>query len=125
MRNRITIGYSIGGEYMKNVMATIGSWLFILGIVLAIVAGLWPLTTLWVAILIIIGLLVGLLNVTAKEAKPFLLAAVSLVIVATFGGDVVGTVWAGLERMLNAMIVLTIPATIVVAIKEIFGMARD
>ncbi len=108
-----------------NMLATIASWLFILGIILAVISGFWPLNVVWTIILIIIGLIVGLLNVTAKEAQPFLLAAVSMVIISYFGGDVLSTVWIGLQRMLSSIIILTIPATLVVAIKQLFMLARN
>ena len=108
-----------------NMLVMAGSWLFIVGIILAIIAGFWPLSTVWTAILIVIGLLVGLLNVTSGEAKTFLLTAAVLVIVANFGGPILANVWIGLQRMLNAIIVLTIPATIVVAVKQLFALAKD
>jgi hypothetical protein len=108
-----------------NMLATVGSWLFIVGLVLALVSGFFELSSVWVAILIIIGLVVGFLNVTGKEATPFLMAAVSIVLVAYFGGDILSKVWLPLQRMLNSIIVLTIPATIVVAIKQIFELAKD
>lgn len=108
-----------------NMMAFAGTWLFIIGLVIAIISGFWALNALWTAILIIIGLVVGLLNVSLKEAQTFLLASVAIVIVSFFGGDILSNVWVGLQRMLYAIIVLIIPATIVVAIKQLFAIAKN
>jgi len=106
-----------------NMVQKIGGWAFILGIIIALIAGFWPLNTVVTAILIILGLLVGFLNVTGKETTPFLLATVSLVIVSTFGGAVLGNVSSVLQNMLDVLIVFVIPATIVVAIKAVYNLA--
>jgi len=106
-----------------NVIQKIGSWAFLLGIILALVAGFWTLNPIVTGILIVLGLIVGLLNVTGKETTPFLLATVSLVIVSTFGGDVLSVVSPVLQNMLNALIVFVIPATIVVAVKAVYNLA--
>ena len=65
----------------------LGSYAFLLVLALAVIAGLFPqlqagqaLTTVtW--ILVILGLIVGLLNVTKRESEGFLVASVALLIV--------------------------------------------
>lgn len=104
-------------------MAKIGSWAFLVGVIISIIAGFFTLNPTWVAVLIVLGLIVGLLNITAKESGAFLLATISLVIVAAFGGNILGAVHAVLQKILNALIVFVIPATIVVAIRAIFAIA--
>jgi hypothetical protein len=106
-----------------NMIQKIGSWAFILGIILALVAGFWALNPIVTAILIVLGLIVGFLNVTGHETTPFLLATVSLVIVSNFGGDVLSVVSPVLQRMLNTLIIFVIPATIVVAVKAVYNLA--
>ena len=106
-----------------NMLVKIGSWAFLASVIIAIIAGFFPLNTTWTAVLIVLGLVVGLLNITAKESGAFLLAAVSLVIVAAFGGNVLATVSVVLQRILNALIIFVIPATIVVSIRAIFALA--
>ena len=104
----------------------LGSWAFIVGILIAIIAGFWPLDAIMTSVLIVLGLVVGLLNVTAAETTPFLLATVSLVIVSSLGGDViknVAVVGPTLQNVLSAMIVFIIPATIIVALKAIYALA--
>ena len=76
------------------------------------------------ALWLIIGLLVGLLNVADSETKPFLLSGTVLIIASAFGGDVLAPVrYAG--PIFDALLVLFVPATIVVAIKNVFTLARN
>lgn len=111
-----------------NAMKTLGVWAFVIGIVIAIIAGFWPLGTFVTSILIILGLIVGFLNVTGKETQHFLLAAVALVIVMYFGDQTL----AGVDKIgyyisgiLGAIMTFVVPATIVVAIKAIYALAHD
>ena len=73
--------------------------------------------------LVVLGLLVGLFNINDKETTPFLFAAVSLVIVSAFGSQALAVVPV-LSRILDALMILFVPATIIVALKAVFGIAR-
>ena len=104
--------------------SVIGGWAFLVGIILAVILGaLGPLSAVIITILVVLGLIVGLLNVSDTEVQPFLLAGTVLVIVSGLGGDVFSTV-AVLGRILNAIMVLFVPATVVVALKSVFSLAR-
>ena len=114
-----------------SMVAKIGSWAFIIGIIIALLVGIFtrgagnPITT---SILIVLGLIVGFLNVTGKETTPFLLASLALVIVASFGGDVLGkvaTIGPYLQGILNAIMTFVIQATIIVSLKAIWALAHD
>ena len=113
-----------------DLVAKIGSWAFIIGVVVALVMGIFgstgtPVTT---SVLIVLGLIVGLLNVTGRETTPFLLASVSLVIVSYMGGPVlngVAKIGPTLQNVLYAMTTFVIPATIIVALKAIYALAHD
>ncbi|MFA6089327.1 MAG: hypothetical protein WC755_05660 [Candidatus Woesearchaeota archaeon] len=121
----------------KKTSAMIGAWAYIIGMIIAVALGVFstlPGMTWLLTILIVMGLIVGFLNVNEKETSAYLLAAVSLVIVTSFGGGVIGTigdgtslVWLGnaLQGVLNAMTVFIVPATIVVALKAIYALAKD
>ncbi len=105
-------------------MANIGRYAFIVGFGLAIVAGLGFQAT-WVAwALAILGLVVGFLNVTAKETRGFLIAAIALMLSATavqsipFVGDIV-------TRILSNVIAFIAAAVLVVALKSIFETVKD
>ncbi len=113
----------------KDLVTKIGSWAFIIGVIIALIVGIFssgePIVT---TILILLGLIVGLLNVTGRETTPFLLASVSLIIVSKFGGDVlvnVATIGSYLSGILGAIMTFVIPATIIVALKAIYALAHD
>ena len=103
----------------------IGSWAFLAGVVLAVILGLFNLASgLWLIALIIIGLVVGLLNIAGKEVMPFLLSGVVLVIASSQGNNLLGNVpYVG--TILAALMAIFVPATIIVAIKNVFSMAKS
>lgn len=107
----------------KMKLATIGKWAFIIGLVLAVLAGLFfqPGWAVWV--LAILGVIVGLINVTAEETRGFLLASIALTLSATALNTlpVVGT---ALSYVLPFVVAFVAGATIVVALKELFQTAR-
>jgi len=102
----------------------LGGWAFLIGVVLAvilgglnIVSGSIPL------VLMVLGLIVGLLNVTSEEVQPFLMAGTVLVIVSGLGGNALSTI-SWFKNILDAMLLLFVPATIVVALKSVFSLAK-
>ena len=103
----------------------IGSWSFLIGVVLAVVLGLFgPVTGGWLVTLVVLGLIVGFLNITEEETQPFLLAGVVLIIAANFGQEVMQVVTI-FGYILSALLAIFVPATILVAIKHVFGMAKS
>ncbi len=115
-------------------LQAVGSWAFLLGVFVAIIAGALLLTdksnpalTTVTSFLVLLGTIVGLLNVTTKETNSFLLASVVLVLVSGFGITVysdVLKVGPYLQAMLVAILEFVVPATIVVALKAIFSLAE-
>ena len=109
----------------KNVgMEVYGHWIFLLGIAIAIIAGIaapGDQTVIWV--LAVLGVIVGLLNLTLREEVPFLVAALVLIVAANslvvlpFIGE-----WLG--SILGYVIAFVAPAAIVVALKELYHFAR-
>jgi hypothetical protein len=111
----------------------IGSWAFIIGAVVAILAGVagsavvaWagPLTLL----LVVLGLIVGFLNVTPHEATPFIVASVGLIVAGsanlTVINDVVPTLGTILNAILGNIVVLIAPAVIIVGLKAVHDLAK-
>ena len=100
-----------------------GKWAFIVGLVLAVLAGLLfqPGWALWV--LAILGVIVGLLNIATEETRGFLLASIALTISATALNTlpIIGT---ALSYVLPFVVAFVAGATIVVALKELFQTAR-
>ena len=104
--------------------STIGSWAFLVGVILAVILGFFDVVSAgWAAVLVILGLIVGLLNITDEEVKPFLTAGAVLVIVSFMGTTVMAAFPVG-ARILTAVNMLFVPATIIVALKSVFGLAK-
>ncbi len=81
-----------------------------------------------IGILALLGLIVGLLNVGGAETTSFLMAGTVLVIVTGLGGDSIRDVpgiGSMLSGILNAIMILFVPATVVVALKSVFEIAKD
>lgn len=110
---------------MAKGMGSMGGWAFIIGVVIAVLIGLFgQLNELWLGVLVVVGLIVGFLNVTSAESTDFLLAAVSLVVVAALGGNVLKSIEL-LSNVLNAIMALVVPATVIVSLKAIYSLARN
>ncbi|MEK6844654.1 MAG: hypothetical protein AABX44_00170 [Nanoarchaeota archaeon] len=103
----------------------VGKWAFLIGVILAIVLGLFdPVLGNWIIVLVVIGLIVGLLNVTDKEVAPFLMSGAVLIIASALGGSLMSDMpYVG--AVLDALLAVFVPATIIVAIKNVFSLARN
>ena len=117
----------------------IGGYAFLLGAIIAILAGLisGALGTSAVAgyapwiilVLVILGLIVGFLNVGDKETTPFLIAAIALIVVG-FGSarlesvntaiPILGSV---LQSMVSMVAVFVAPAALIVSLKAVWNFA--
>lgn len=110
----------------KHVKSLLGAWAFLLGVILAFLLGLFAIGETWMTtVLVVLGVIVGLLNVGVKESEKFLFAGVALVIVSLAGSmglNLVAASW--LINITNALLVLFVPATIVVALKTVFSVAK-
>jgi hypothetical protein len=102
----------------------LGSWAFLIGVVLAVVLGIvGGLTSTILYVLVVIGLIVGLLNVADEEASPFLMSGAVLIIASSLGQTVTQAVpW--LNGIMQALLAIFVPATIIVAVKNVFSIAR-
>ncbi len=115
----------------KDGLSKIGSWAFILGVLIAVVAGLIQSVAdnpTIVSLLIVLGLIVGFLNVTGRETTPFLLATVSLVVVTWMVKDVFGAVsivGPYLAGIMKSIMTFVVPSTIIVSMKAVYALASD
>ena len=109
----------------------IGGLFFVLGALIAILGGIvYPGTpnAALSTVLIVLGIIVGLLNVTMREAHGFLLATASLVVVTALGGAVLGNiafVGAYMAGVLHSVMTFVVPASIIVALKAVYVLAED
>ncbi len=103
----------------------LGSWAFLIGVVLALILGLFGvMNSTWVYVLIFIGLIVGLLNIADEEVQPFLWSGIALIIASALGQGVVQQIGV-LNNVLDSLLAIFVPATIIVAIKNVFSMAKN
>jgi hypothetical protein len=109
----------------KGMMDKAGSWLFLLGVLLAVVLGLLaPANGAVAGLLAVIGLVVGLLNITAGEVRDFLVASIALV-VAAGGFALLPVVGGALANILNYVVALVAPAAVIVALIAIWKLAKS
>ena len=115
-----------GGAIMaKSLGDLVGGWAFLIGVILAIIIGCFPnIATPGVQLtLVIIGIIIGLLNVGDKEVMPFLISGLALVLVGRFGGDALSAIPI-FQNILGALMVMFVPATVIVAIKNVLSLAK-
>jgi uncharacterized membrane protein YfhO len=107
-----------------------GRYAFLAGIIIALIAGLF--TNLLAGatvslILAILGLIVGFLNVSAKETTEFLVASIALVLLAVPSGLIsqIQVVGVYLEAILINIATFVIFAALIVALKAIWQLAEN
>ena len=106
---------------MKN--DQLGGWAFIIGLVIAILAGLVNIA--WApVILVILGLVVGFINIGDKEVNAFLIASIALLLAGTAGLDKLPAVGSFLENILINLVAFVGPAAIIVAVKSVYNIAK-
>ena len=104
--------------------AMLGRWAFLIGVVLAVIFGFITAGT-WLSwTLVVIGLIVGLVNINDKEVGAFLTAGTVMVLMGYFGGQTLSSV-VYLSSIFNNILTLFVPATIVVAVKSVLSLARN
>ena len=113
---------------------TLGKWAFILGVILAVVLGLFAAALGgaqgWlVSLLTVLGLIVGFLNLSGKNAEKFVFAGVVLVIASSMGGASdaltgVNAVGPYLASVFSAVLLFVVPAVVVVALKDVYDLAQ-
>ncbi len=112
-----------GGKSMGS--GKLGSWAFLIGVILAVIFGIIGQADPWLLwLLVLIGLVVGFLNVTDEESTPFMMSGAVLIIASAFGQDVMGSIEIA-SNILNALLAIFVPATVIVAIKNVFSLARN
>ena len=126
---------------LKSKENVISAWAFLIGVVLAAMVGVFstlikiPSLVTYSAqiygLLALIGIVVGsFIKVEGKENHTFLIAGTVLVIISKFGRESVSGSLIGLglgdvvSSIFGALLILFIPATIIVALKTVFSIAK-
>ena len=109
----------------------LGFWAFIIGLVLATVISIMSAasTPVWAVLtLAVLGLIVGLLNVTDKEVQMFLIAAIAFLLSFQSLSNVFTTLtlgWTAVGTFFNLISAFMAPAAAIVAVIALFKMAKD
>ncbi len=111
----------------EDVMTKVGSWSFIAGVVIAVLFGVWGGTAdgNLGLLLVVLGLLVGILNVGAKESTSFLVAAVALILAGNAGLENLPAIGVFLGNILANVKVFVAPAAVFIAVKEVYDLAKS
>jgi len=138
--------YSIGVNLLDKMGLTskensIGAWAFLVGVILSVLIGIMAsflsvsalqvYSSIIYGILVVIGLVIGFsIKVSRRDAEGFLITSAILVIVSKFGMDSVLSSLLGVgvgniaSTIFAALLALFVPATIVVGLKQLFGLAK-
>lgn len=109
----------------KKVGNLVGKLAFLVGFILAIVLGAFDkLDSTWTIVLVVIGIIIGLLNITGKESHSFLLSGISLILASALGLGVMNAI-PFIARILVAILAIFVPTTIVVAVRNVFSLAKN
>lgn len=118
------------------------AWAFLIGVILAVLIGIGTSSLIPVnsivklspqiyGILVVLGLVIGFTTrVDRKDAQTFLYTGTILVVVSRFGmesvtGSLIGIGVGGVvSSIFGALLTLFVPATIIVALKTVFSIAK-
>ena len=102
----------------------LGKWAFVIGIIIALVAGFTTgYATTFALVLFVLGLIVGFLNISEKESTKFLIAVIALLtggIASISAISVLGISIDYVDAIIGNFIAFVSAAALVVAIKAVF-----
>lgn len=104
----------------------VAHYAFFVGLLIAIIAGLFRDLVgpeILVTTLVLLGLLVGLFNLTAKETTPFLVASIALMLAGIVNLGLIPGVGLYLRSILSNIVVFVVPGAIIVGMKAIWNLA--
>jgi hypothetical protein len=115
----------------SKMWAKVGAWAYVIGIVIAVLVAVFAQLETWsIVVLAVLGIIVGLLNITGKEVKLFLIASIAFVVATSQLGIVFNAVpyffgRDGLVRLAQAIVIFTAAGALVVAFKALYHVAKS
>ncbi len=119
----------------------IGSYAFIAGVIIAVIAGIImavmpdminaDIAGIVALVLVILGLIVGFLNIKDKHVTDFLIATIAVAAVGNIaaggfmsmaGISVIGSL---IGNIVNQIVLVVAPAALVVGLKQIMALAKE
>ena len=108
----------------KDYKEVAAHWAFLVSIALAIILGIiLPSSTIAAGLLVILGIIVGLINITADETRDFLIASIALIIAAE-AFALIPFIGNFVANILNYVVIFVAPAAGIVALLTIWKLAR-
>jgi len=112
--------------------AKMGEYAFLACVIIAVIAGLvagygaLADASVWVTLaLVVLGVVVGFLNVSEKETTAFLIAAIALTIANNATAWItIPAIGAYITSILGFIAAFVAPAAVIVAIKAVWAMAK-
>jgi len=114
----------------KRAAGIIGGLAFAAGFIVAIVSGIVERESGGIVLtLVILGLVVSLLNITAKEVVPVMVAAIALIVAGGIGiftplNNIVGGFGSSLNGIVNYLAVFMVPVAVISAIRAVIVLGR-
>ena len=127
---------------IKSQENSFGAWAFLIGVIFSIAIGLSASSFLSISnipkyspyiygFLVLLGMIVGFsIQISGRDSQLFLIGSTIIVIVSRFGMESVSGSLIGIglgdtvSSTFGALISLFVPATIIVALKTVFSLAR-
>lgn len=114
----------------------LGTTAFIVGLILVVFMGLNvapDFKPILIGAIFVMGLIVGMIDITAEEMTSYMYACTILVVVSYMGIMVIKGALSGempvwiklINGILEGMLVLFVPSAIVVATRSVFSMAKN
>lgn len=104
----------------------VAHYAFFIGLLVAIVAGLFRSVVgpeFLVTTLVLLGFLVGLFNLTAAETEPFLIASIALMLAGIVNLGLIPGIGPYLRSILSNIVVFVVPGAILLGLKTIWKLA--
>jgi len=110
----------------------IGEWAFLVFVIIAIIAGLAngiapfgaDALHLFTAVMVVLGIIVGFLNISEKETTAFLISAVALLVAGTANFGALGSIGTYISSILGFIGAFVAPATVIVGLKAIYALGK-
>jgi len=108
-------------------MKNLGRRAFIVGLIVSVLLGFMTFTSATL-ILVILGLIVGFMNVSDKESHDYLVAVITLMVVGVAGLQalsVFGSLYSWVNTVLASFITFVAASSVVVAIKVVLAASKE
>ena len=85
----------------------------------------------WITLtMLILGIIVGIASITAKEVTPFLIATIALIVATSANvwgplGNIHELLYYWATYILSYIVAFAAPAAVIIAIKSVLAMAKD